>query len=393
MGYCYAVIGSGRQGIAAGYDLAKFGNAKRISMIDLDKMKAQTAASQINKLVGKDVAFGYYGDVRELGRFELMLVGFLREVSLLVSAVPYRYNLDLTRLAVKWDINMVDLGGHTWTTKQQLALYPMSDKPGVTIVPDCGMGPGMNISLALYAMSLLDASNEVLIWDGGLPQNPKPPLNYFFSFDVDGLLNEYSGKASFIRNGDVVEVPALSELELIDFGPQIGMLEAFVTSGGLSTAPWTFKDKLQRLENKTLRYPGHCNYFKVLNDLGFLDHNKIFKEWDKVVKPYDVLRQVLKLHLPSEGKDVCVMRVRCVGEKNGKPAQAIVELVDYFDPLTGFTAMQRLTGWHASIVGQMAVAGMLRSGAVPIEMVPGPTVVAEARKRGFVITEKVSYII
>ena len=238
------------------------------------------------------------------------------------------------------------------------------------------MGPGMNISLALYAMSLLDTPKEVFIWDGGLPQDPKPPLNYFSSFDINGLLNEYSGKASFIRNGDVVEVSALSELELIDFGSQIGMLEAFVTSGGLSTAPWTFRNKLQRLENKTLRYPGHCNYFKVLNDLGFLDRDLVVGERDGAARPYDILRRILKLHLSSGDKDICVMRVQCTGEKNSKPAQAIVELVDYFDPSTGFTAMQRLTGWHASIVGQMAAAGMLPSGVVPIEMVPGPAVVS-----------------
>src|SRR3989344_6407432 len=252
MSFCYAVIGSGRQGVAAGYDLAKFGDAEEVIMVDLNKSRAKMAARRINKLLGREVARSEKAIISEtddgfIGPLGQLLIG----TKLFVSAVPFQFNLDLMRLAVRSGVNMVDLGGHTWTTRQQLASYPMSAKSGVTIVPDCGMGPGMNISLALYAMSLLDVPKEVLIWDGGLPQNPKPPLNYFCSFSEDGLLNEYSGKASFIRNGKVVEVPALSDLELVDFGPQIGMLEAFVTSGGLSTAPWTFQDKLQRLENKT----------------------------------------------------------------------------------------------------------------------------------------------
>ena len=385
----YAVIGSGRQGVAAGYDLARFGSAEKVLMIDDVESQARNSAEKINNLLGTTVACPHKIDIRGQKK---QLEELLKGVILFISTVPYQHNFNLTLFAVHLGVNMVDLGGHTWTTRQQLSFCPMSDKPGVTVVPDCGMGPGMNISLALYAISLLDTPREVLIWDGGLPQNPKPPLNYFCSFSEDGLLNEYSGKASFIRNGKVVEVPALSDLELVDFGPQIGMLEAFVTSGGLSTAPWTFQDKLQRLENKTLRYPGHCNYFRVLNSLGFLDkHNRVTGELKRAVRPYDVLKQVLMSYLPSGGEDICIMRVKCAGDKDGKPAQAVVELIDYFDPSTGFTAMQRLTGWHASIVGQMAVAGLLPSGAVPVEMVPGPAVVAEARKRGFIITEKIEF--
>ncbi|OGN00405.1 MAG: hypothetical protein A2651_01845 [Candidatus Yanofskybacteria bacterium RIFCSPHIGHO2_01_FULL_42_12] len=392
MSFCYAVIGSGRQGVAAAYDLAKFGNAEEIIMIDLNKSKAKMAARHINKLLGREVARSEKVIISEtnegfIGPLGQLLIG----TKLFVSAVPFQFNLDLMCLAVRLGVNMVDLGGHTWTTRQQLASYPMSAKSGVTIVPDCGMGPGMNISLALYAMSLLDVPKEVLIWDGGLPQNPKPPLNYMSTFHIDGLLNEYSGNASFIRNGEIVEVPALSGLELINFGPQIGILEAFVTSGGLSASPWTLKGKLQRLENRTLRYPGHYKYFKVLSDLGFLDRDKIVGSWGTAKRPYDTLKQMLVEMLPRDEEDICIMRVRCAGEKDGRSAYVVIELIDRFDPVTGFTAMQRLTGWHASIVGQMAVAGVLPSGAVPVEMVPGSAVVAEARKRGFVITEEVRY--
>ena len=387
MRHRYAVIGSGRQGIAAGYDLAKFGNAEEVLMIDQNFVNAERAAAQINGLLGVQIASAHCHNLKNFDTLSFLLGG----VSLFVSAVPYHYNHILTHFAMRLGINMVDLGGHTWTTKQQLASYPMSKVSDScpTIVPDCGMGPGMNISLALYSMSLLDESKIVQIWDGGLPQDPQPPLNYFCSFSVEGLLNEYSGNAFFIRNGKVVEVPALSDLEGVTFG-EVGVLEAFVTSGGLSTMPWTFEGKLQRLENKTVRYPGHCNYFNALKDLGFLDRNNSVSIQHKGTPTlYEVLREILKDRLPSAGKDVCVMRVKCTGKKDGRLAEAVVELVDRFDPVTGFTAMQRLTGWHASMVGQMAAAGELPSGAVPVEMVSGQRIVEEARRRGFTIGTRI----
>jgi lysine 6-dehydrogenase len=88
--------------------------------------------------------------------------------------------------------------------------------------------------------------------------------------------------------------------------------------------------------------------------------------------------------------DVCVMRVRCVGETGGRRAVATVELIDRYDPVTGFTAMQRLTGWHASIVAIAAANGRIRPGVVSVEScLPGAAIVEEARRRGFAITERV----
>ena len=140
----------------------------------------------------------------------------------------------------------------------------------MTIVPDCGMGPGLNISLATYVMELVEKPEEVLIWDGGLPQDPQEPWNYVSTFNLGGLTNEYDGNAFFLRDGQVTPVPCFSGYEVLEFPAPLGRLEAFVTSGGLSTSPWTFEGRLKRLENKTLRYPGHVAQFKAFSDLGLL---------------------------------------------------------------------------------------------------------------------------
>jgi lysine 6-dehydrogenase len=377
----YAVVGAGRQGVAAAYDLAKFGEASAITFIDANEQAAHEAASTVNRLIGRAVARAVVADASDLGAMRNVLAG----TSAIVGAAHYGLNPGLTRVAIEIGAHMVDLGGHTGIVRRQHAMNAEARAAGVTIVPDTGMGPGLNISMAAYAMSLLDEPREVLVWDGGLPQDPQPPWNYVSTFAVSGLTNEYAGHAYFLRDGEITEVECFSDLEELDFPAPIGRLEAFVTSGGLSTAPWTWKGKLQRLENKTLRYPGHCARFKAYAELGLLDLDPIDAGGVRVV-PREVFHVLLEPRIGSGGgavRDVCVMRVRAIGLRGGKEAAVTVELTDWYDDDTGFTAMQRLTGWHAAIVAGLAAKRRLEAGVVPVENVPGALVVKEGRRRGW----------
>jgi lysine 6-dehydrogenase len=286
---------------------------------------------------------------------------------------------------------MVDLGGHTGVVREQHALDDDARRAGVTVVPDTGMGPGLNISLAAYAMGLLDHPREVSIWDGGLPQQPRPPWNYVSTFAMSGLTNEYDGHAYFLRGGDVVEVPCLGDLETLQFDEPVGTLEAFVTSGGLSTAPWTWKGTLERLENKTLRYPGHCARLTAFRDLGLLSQDPIEVHGSRVV-PRDVFHALLEPRIGAGlgvVRDVCVMRVKATGERGGRGAEAVIDFVDHYDETTGFTAMQRLTGWHAAICLELAVRRRLSPGVMPVERVPGDLIVAEGRSRGWEFRQRI----
>ena len=387
MGYRYAIVGTGRQGIAAAYDIGKFGDAEEIILIDVDPELATSAAERINRLLGRKVARPVGADAGDLAGLRSILKG----VKAFISGVHYPFNPGLTDVAIQIGASMCDFGGNTGVVRSQLARDADAKRAGVAIVPDCGMGPGLNVSLAAYAMSLLDRPREVLIWDGGLPQKPEPPWNYAMTFNIGGLTNEYHGHAYFLREGKVTEVPCFDGYEVLEFGPPIGNLEAFVTSGGLSTAPWTFEGKLQRLENKTLRYPGHWAQFKAFSDLGLLEMEPIAVGTERVV-PRDVLHALLvpRIH-KGEVRDVCVMRVVGVGEKAGRETKATVEVIDYYDEATGFTAMQRLTGWHASIIAILAARGKVPAGAVPVEIaVPGKTIVEEARLRGIDIRERIA---
>jgi lysine 6-dehydrogenase len=372
-------------GIASAYDMAKFGDADEVVLIDTELTNAQCGADHINKLLKSNIAKAISADVSDTDKIITALEG----VTSFVSAVPYSLNIALTDIALRIKSNMCDMGGHTDIVRKQLEKDPDAKSAGITIVPDCGMGPGMNISLATYAMSLVDEPREVYIWDGGLPRKPKPPWNYLLTFNIGGLSNEYYGDAYFLRDGKITKVPCFSGYEELHFPEHLGKLEAFVTSGGLSTAPWTFEGKLERLENKTLRYPGHFAQFSAFSQLGLLEMDPINIGTTKVV-PREVFHALLEPKITRpEIRDVCIIRVKCVGKKNGKDAEAVVELIDYYDESTGFTAMQRLTGWHASIVAILGAHGKIKSGAVPVELVvPGETIVDEARRRGLKIEMK-----
>jgi len=383
----YVILGAGRQGIAAAYDLAIFGGATALTLLDRDPGIGQETASRLNTLLGKPIATAAGADAEQLSTVAPHLDG----AAAMVSAAYYTFNLGITRLAIEKRVHLVDFGGNTGVVREQLALDAAARAAGITVVPDTGMGPGLNVSLGTYVMGTIEQPRDVFIWDGGLPQNPEPPWHYASTFNIGGLTNEYDGHAMFLRDGRVTPVACFTEVEELEFPAPIGRLEGFVTSGGLSTAPWTFEGKLQRLENKTLRYPGHVAQFRAFVDLGLLRLDPVVIAGHPVV-PRDVLHALLGPQITkAQVKDVCVMRVTCRGTTAGRRAESTVEVIDRYDDRTGFTAMQRLTGWHGSLMLIAAVEGRIRRGAVSMEVaLRGAEVVAEERRRGITITEKLT---
>lgn len=378
MGYRYAIIGTGRQGLSAAYDLARFGSAKEIILCDLNLETARKGAEKLRTLLSQDIFKPLSLDAGNHNQLHQTLKG----IDSAISAVPFTFNLGIAKAAIECGSNLCDLGGHTETVLKQLALDESAKSAGVTIVPDCGMGPGLNISLGVLAMSFLEKPINLFIWDGGLPLNPVPPWNYISTFHINGLTNEYEGPAWFIRDGKPTQVPCLSEVEELDFPAPLGRLEAAVTSGGLSTAPWTFANKLQRLENKTLRYPGHWQTFQAFQQLGLFEENPVSIKKGSFI-PREVFHSLLQPKIyDNKIRDICVIRVRCEGEIEGRNAACTLDLCETYDEESDFTAMEKFTGWHASMVAILTAQKKLPKGAVPIEKaLSGQMLIKEAKKR------------
>jgi lysine 6-dehydrogenase len=387
MGIVYAVLGGGRQGTAAAYDMARFGDAKEVLIADINLEAAQKSAARVNELVGKEIAKAQQVDTTNHTQLKV----FLSKVDSFLSAVPYWHNLAITQAAIEARACMTDLGGNTDLVREQIKFNSPAKKAGIAIIPDCGQVPGMGTSLTVYAMSLLDETEEVNMWDGGNPLNPKPPFNYILTFNIAGLTNEYYGVANFIRNGKIVQVPTFldEDYEIVEFPQPIGKMEAFVAGGGTSTMPWSFDGKLKTLWNKTIRWPGHFAEWKAYIHAGLLEVEPVEVQSIQVC-PREVLHTLLepKLSAKPGERDLVIVRVLAKGCKDGHKAQVMIDLIDYYDEATGFTAMQRTTGWDGSIKTILNAQGVTPRGVYPAEVaVSGPLYADELRKRGFSLTE------
>jgi len=382
----YAVLGAGRQGTAAAYEMAANGDAARVLIADADGNAARRAAERVNDQVGRPVAEATQLDVRDTDA----VAAFLEPVDSFLSAVPYPFNLEISRAAIRARANMCDLGGHIGIARQQHALADEARAAGISLVPNCGQVPGLGTTLMVHAMELLDEADEVFMWDGGIPESPRPPFDYLLTFNIAGLTNEYAEPAIFLREGRVTEIEPMSELETIEFPEPIGTLEAFVAGGGTDTMPWTFEGKVRTLQNKTLRHPGHFAQLRAFWDLGLWSEEPVAVGNQQVV-PRELFHALFepKVTFP-EDRDVVVIRVRAHGSKGGREAWSQVDLVDRYDEATGFTAMERTTGWSAAIVAEMAARGEIPKGAAGVDtQVPAERYVAELRRRGLDVQERI----
>ncbi|MBU0495815.1 MAG: saccharopine dehydrogenase NADP-binding domain-containing protein [Chloroflexi bacterium] len=389
MSYRYAILGAGRQGIAAAYDLARFGDASQIILADVDQATAQAAADRVNRLAGANLTVAQAADVTDEAALTALLTD--AQIDALLSAVPYRFNVGIARAAVAAGAHMADLGGNTDVVRVQLALHEQALAAGVSIIPDCGLMPGLGNTLAVYALEQMDTPREVRIWVGGLPQRPRPPFHYQLTFNIRGLTNEYSGHAVYLRDGRITEVEALTEPESIEFPEPVGCCEAFVTSGGTSTGPETFAGRLQVYEEKTVRYPGHLAQLQAMKALGLLDPTPISID-DGAVAPRDIFEALLEPRITFPGDpDVVVLRVQAQGRRGVDEVQVTLDLLDWYDKGTGLTAMERTTGFPAAMVVAMMAQGQTPRGAVPLEVaVPARPTVEGLAARGIHLTEHIT---
>lgn len=387
MPYTYAVLGAGRQGTAAAYDMARWGDARRVILADYELEVAQQAAARVNALLGRSVAEPVRVDVTDMDAVERVLIG----VDAFLSAVPYYFNLAITKVALRVGASMCDLGGHTCIARQQHGFDAQARAAGVSIIPNCGQVPGLGTTLMVYAIELLDEAVDVYMWDGGIPQDPRPPFNYLLTFHIAGLTNEYAEPAVFLRDWKVTEVEPMTELETVEFPQPIGTLEAFVAGGGTDTMPWTYEGRLRTLQNLTLRHPGHFTQLRAFYDLGLWDLEPV-QVGDVEIVPRDLFHALFEPRVTfPEDKDLVIVRVKVKGKRDGQEAEAHVEVIDYADEQTGFTAMERATGWSAAVVAEMMARGETPRGAAGVEsMVPARPFVEQLRRHGLNVTEKVT---
>lgn len=373
----FLVLGAGKMGYAVAYDLIRSPKVEKVVLTDRSETILQSTAARLKdpKLVA---ALVDVTNERELGQL-------MEEVDVAISCVTYEHNYELTKLALSTRTHFVDLGGNEELVRKQFLLDELAKERGVSIIPDAGLAPGMVSLLAASAAESLDEVYDMRIRVGGVPvEREINTLGYAQVFSVEGLINEYSEDCTLIRDGKLIQLPALSELEEIEFPPPFGQMEAFNTSGGISTLPQSYLNRVQHLDYKTVRYIGHCQAIKVMQELGFFSIEKFS---DSELSPRAVLAGQLAKHLPVGEPDAVLLRVSVSGNKSGKPTQLVFDCVDYADQAVGLSAMMRMTAFPASILGQMLARGDINRRGVlrQEESVPTRLFLTELSGRGIAI--------
>jgi lysine 6-dehydrogenase len=375
------VLGAGLQGSACAYDLLQSPEVEEVRLADIriNELEPFLAPYSGHRLIPTPL------DVRDIDA----VFGLMQDSDAVMSALPYYFNYDMAVCAVDAGVHFCDLGGNTEIVFKQKTLHERARAEEVSVVPDCGLAPGMVNILAEYGIRQLDQVDAVRIYVGGLPQNPEPPLNYQIVYSLEGVLDYYTTLSWVLRNGKRTRVKALSEREAVQFGDPIGTLEAFHTAGGLSTMAFRYEGRIPTMEYKTLRYPGHAALMEAIRELGLLDLNPVDVKGMHVT-PREVFIATVgpRLH-KLNGRDLVALRVAVQGSKSGRPKTVAFELLDYFDAKRGISAMERATGFSLAITGVMQVRQQVAGAGVltPDEAIPAELYIAELAKRGINIRQ------
>lgn len=376
------ILGAGLMGKEVARDMVNSHKVEGICLADLDTNQAQSFIDQLNS------------DKIELLQVDANDDQQLRQAmsvaDVVVNALYYEFNLRVAKMAVELGVHLVDLGGHIGgVTDEVLLLDEEAKSKNVTIIPDLGVAPGMTNILAGYGVSKLDRVNTIKIYVGGIPVVKEGPLNYNVVFSLDGVFDHYTNPSTIIRGGVKKELASLSEVENLYF-PGFNGLEAFHTSGGLSTLHRSFPE-IQSLEYKTIRYAGHAERFKLLVDLGMTTkENAVTLKDGQTVEIRDVMKRYLgeKLAL-GDKEDAVLLRVEVHGEVAEERASFQYEMVTYRDQSSKETAMALATANTISVVAQLIGDGTITTrGVIPPELaVPGDAYMKEMNHHGVTITE------
>jgi len=348
------VLGCGNIGSVAGRNLAESLPSAEIVMSDINKTRAEEAASKIDR---QNVSW-----VQTDASNHNELVSTIKKFDLAVDALPGEMGYRVCKASISAKVDMVDV---SYMPEDVLTLNKDALKAKVCIVPDCGMSPGLGSILVGRAVSRLDQVETVHIVCGGLPEKPMPPLGYVITWSPKDLIDMYSRKANIVKEGNIVQVEALSGLEEINY-PGVGKLEAFYTDG-LRTLLHSIKN-VKDMWEKSLRYPGHVEKIKLLKTLGFFDE-KLIQAKNLKIPPREITAKLFERKLKRPNiPDIVALLVEVEGLKDGKRVMHTYYLLDRYDKKRKVTAMARTTAYTTSVVAQLLAKKVIEEkGVIPPE--------------------------
>lgn len=323
------VLGAGLVGKPIALDLANTLNFE-VTVADLNQEKLNDVVDERIHRIQADL------------QIEDELISIISPMDFVVVAVPGFMGFTCLKNCINAGKDIIDIAFYP---EDVFELSELAKQKNVRVISDMGVAPGMSNILVGYAASKLDSITTADIYVGGLPKIRTLPWEYKAVFSPSDIIEEYTRPARIIRNGKIVTIPPLSEIEHLEFN-NVGTLEAF-NSDGLRSLLFTIK--AENMREKTLRYPGYAEKIKLLSDNGFFDANKI-KVAGELVSPLDVTSKLLfeQWKLGDNEEDITVMRIMVEGLKSGKKIRYNFELYDEYDKKTKVHSMARTTGYTAT---------------------------------------------
>lgn len=346
------VLGAGMVGSAIATDLSK---KHKVSIADL-------SIDRLNVVQHKNPSI----NILQVDVCDKTALQFtLKEFDMVVCAVPGFLGFRTIKAILEAKKNVVDI---SFFPENAFELDAIAKENGVTAIVDCGVAPGMhNIILGYYNEKLKLTDFECLV--GGLPKVKKWPFNYKAPFSPVDVIEEYTRPARYVENGNIIIREALTDCEFVEFD-KVGTLESF-NSDGLRSILFTMPH-IKNMKEKTLRYPGHVEYVRVLKDSGFFSEKKIMIN-ETEISPLDFTSKILfnEWKLGETEEELTVMRITLKGEnKKGEIEEVVYNLYDEYCQESQTSSMARTTGYTATSVVNMFLDGLFtEKGVFPPELI------------------------
>jgi len=354
------VIGAGAIGTAVAYFLCKQDDIKQIQVCD----SGARALRNLHEHIRSPKLRSFQIDARDPSILEPILAGS----ACVISCVPPHMNLALAELCLSLGCHFCDLGGNDDIALRQLELDDRAREKNVWIVPNCGLAPGLSNILCMHGIEQFDEVEAAYVRVGNIPLQPEPPFNFRISWSAERFLDDYTHPAEIITDGQIQQVPPLTEKEQISFGEPFGTMEAFYAAGSLSTLVTDLLGKVHTLNHKTIRYPGHADQMHFIIGLGFADNQTIDVRTHLTYR--DLLIRRLRQRLGGEYQDAVLLRVLIQGKQEGRERTLVYEMIDLYNEEENLTAMMRCTSIPTALVAYLIATGRVPGGgARPPELV------------------------
>ncbi len=381
------LLGVGMQGKAALQHLATSPEVTQIIAADANYQALQTYVKSLSSAKITPIEL----DVRD----EAAVSAQMKKVDAVIVLLPQGFRVQILKLAIENGIHFIET---SYALPEYADLGQLAEAKGITILPECGLDPGIDLVLAGQAIRDLDEVHELHAYGTGVPEPEAAdnPINYKLSWTFAGVLSAYQRPAKMLKDGAVIHLTP-SQM----FSPEnmhrvtldtLGDMEAYYNGDAVKYLDiFGIRETTVSTGRYSLRWPGHAAFWKKMVDLGFLSEEAINVGGQKI-SPRQFVHDLIEpqIHYAPDERDVAGIRIDVRGLKDGKCKRIIYQMIDRRDLKTGLLAMQRTVGYTASIGAQMVLRGDVSKRGLlsPTRDIPVGKFISELEKCNINITRE-----